>query len=84
MFSEENKCPLYLTKKKDKNCHYISEDTMTKVIATHICNVNEVLHWHIYGHTIRIYRLLLSWPRLIRDEKPTKYITIINGIVCIP
>ena len=60
MLTEVNKCLLYSTK-KSKNDHYIREDTMTKIIATHICNISETFIGK-NGHTVMIYRLLSPWP----------------------
>ena len=40
MFPAANKCPLYPTKTY-KNYLYNREDIMTKIIATHIHNINE-------------------------------------------
>ena len=42
---------------------------MTKIIANCIRNVTDI-HWHTHDHTLRIYRLSLSW--VIR-ETWTKY-----------
>ena len=52
------------SKKKMEKYRYNRECIMTRIIATYIDNTNykRDIHWHIHGHTIRLYRLLSLWP----------------------
>ena len=73
-----------MVNKSYKNYHYNREDTMTKIVGTHIRNLNETVIGICMSIPVRYIVYYHPDRTIIRKEKRTRYSMITKDTLCMP